>query len=156
MNTVVKMKEQERLQYYLSEEAVSAGIVFKSPRVGDAGFDLPSLESVEILPSSFKAIRTGVHLAIPLGYVGLVRDRSSVALRGAACTAGVIDASYRGEVKVVMHNLSSETLQFAPGDRIAQILLLPHYLGADAEPVKSIEQLGETERAAAGFGSTGR
>ena len=156
----VSTREDLELRYFLSQEARDANLQFKAPRLGDAGFDLPSLSAVEIKPGTFQAVRTGIHLAIPLGYVGIVRDRSSVALRGGACTAGVIDASYRGEVKVVIHNLGPEPLTFAKGDRIAQIILLPHYGTHDTQmstvQVEALEGLGTTERAAGGFGSTGR
>jgi len=155
VNTAKKFSTNSEILFSLSAEAITAGIIFKAPRVGDAGFDLPSLEKVEIAPGKFQTLRTGIHLAIPLGYVGLVRDRSSVAIRGGACTAGVIDASYRGELKVVLHNLSEAPLSFEVGDRIAQILLLPHLTGDELKQVESVEALGISDRGSGGFGSTG-
>lgn len=143
------------LQFFLNEKAKEAGVTLGIPRVGDAGFDLPTVEDVCILAKSSYLISTGVHLAIPVGWVGLLRDRSSVGIKGGAVTAGVIDAGYRGEVKVFMHNLSDKDLIFKKGDRIAQCLVLPHLSGEEVIEVTGIEKLGETERATSGFGSTG-
>jgi dUTP pyrophosphatase len=143
-------------QVYLSEEARKAGISFHPPREQDAGFDIASLEDVTIHPGAQALLRTGLHMAVPLGYVGLIRDRSSVALRGGAVTAGVIDSAYRGEVKIVMHNLGKEPLLFKRGERIAQCLVVPHLDGASSAEVSSLEELGQTDRGAGGFGSTGR
>ena len=144
------------VRFFLTEEARNVNLVFRAPRELDAGFDLPSLEAASIPPGGFALIRTGVHLSIPENWVGLLRDRSSVAMRGGAITAGVIDASYRGEVKVAMHNFGKETLQFKLGERIAQCLIVPHLPGTQSEEVSSLDDLGGTERGDGGFGSTGR
>lgn len=145
------------LQFFRTDEARSGeSITLKIPRTGDAGFDLPALEPVTIEPGKAKLVRTGIHVAIPLGYVGLVRDRSSTALKGALCGAGVIDASYRGEVKVLLYNFGEQPLVFQPGDRIAQLVCIPHLTGDGAQEVNALEHLGETDRGAGGFGSTGR
>jgi dUTP pyrophosphatase len=144
------------LKYLLSEAAKNAGIKFIAPRTGDAGFDIQVLENSSIEAKGFGLLKTGLHLAIPVGYVGLVRDRSSVALRGGVVSAGVIDASYRGEVKIAMHNMSNEPLEFKAGDKIAQILIIEHLKGEDSAEVNSIEELGDTARGAGGFGSTGK
>jgi dUTP pyrophosphatase len=77
-------------------------------------------------------------------------------MKGIMCGAGVIDASYRGEVKVLLWNLSNETITFQPGDRIAQMVCLPHLTADGALEVSELEKLGATERGVAGFGSTGR
>lgn len=144
------------MKIFLSDEAQRAGLVVKLPRPLDAGFDLPCLEPVTVKSQDMALIRTGVHVSIPVGWVGLVRDRSSVALRGGVTSAGVIDSSYRGEIKVVMHNLGSDDLVFGTGDRIAQCLVLPHFDSSSAVLVSSLEDLGDTERGDGGFGSTGR
>ena len=144
------------LQFYLSEEAKAAGINLKLPRTGDAGFDLPALKTTEIAPKSSVLVSTGVHVAVPLGWVGIIRDRSSTAMKGIMCGAGVIDASYRGEVKVLLWNLSETTITFQPGDRIAQMVCLPHLTAEGALEVNELEKLGITERGVAGFGSTGK
>ncbi len=143
------------LQYFYCDEARTAGLELRIPRELDAGFDLPALEAVEIAPGGFALIRTGIHFSIPENWVGIIKDRSSIALRGGATTAGVIDASYRGEVKVAMHNLSDAPLSFDVGERIAQIVVTPHLAGTQSQEVASLEDLGSSERGSAGFGSTG-
>lgn len=144
------------LRFFLNKEAKEAGLSFKLPRELDAGFDLPALFDTSIDPGEFQLIRTGVHLAIPKDWVGLLRDRSSIALRGGAVTAGVIDASYRGEVKVAMHNLGREPLSFKQGERIAQCVVVPHLSGTTAVEEVTLDDLGSSERGAGGFGSTGK
>lgn len=144
------------LQFYRSEEAKAAGVNLKLPRIGDAGFDLPALRLTEIAPKTSLLVSTGVHVAVPLGWVGIIRDRSSTAMKGIMCGAGVIDASYRGEVKVLLWNLSNEAIVFQPGDRIAQLVCMPHLTADGALEVSELEKLGLTERGVAGFGSTGR
>ena len=118
----------------------------------DAGLDLSTVESVELAPGASHAFRTGLAVAIPPGMVGLVADRSSMGKRGLKTFGGVIDAGYRGEVHVILRNLSSETVQISVGDRVAQLLVLPVFTGA----VKEVESLDETSRGAQGFGSSGR
>ena len=143
------------LHYFLNSEAEVRGVEFLAPRELDAGFDLPSLDSITVEPGAFALLRTGVHLAVPEGWVGLVRDRSSVALKGGMTVAGVIDASYRGEVKIAFYNFSKAPLTFEVGDRIAQIIILPHLPGTQSTKIELLEGLGETMRGAGGFGSTG-
>lgn len=151
------MGTDQAFSFFLSTEAKSAELEFVPPRPGDAGFDLPSLGEQRIPASGFALLRTGVHVAIPPGWVGLIRDRSSIALKGGACVAGVIDASYRGEVKIAMHNLGKEELVFRNGERLAQCVLVPHFHSElSTQEVQSLEDLGATARGAAGFGSTGR
>jgi len=118
---------------------------------GDAGLDLYGIEDVTLEPGQTRAIATGIALAIPAGHVGLVADRSSMAARGLTTAGGVIDAGYRGEVRVVIMNLSSRVERLKPGDRIAQLLVLPVAL---PEP-REAKSLPPTSRGAGGFGSTG-
>lgn len=95
-----------------------------------------------------RLIRTGIALEIPEGWVGLVRDRSGVALAGRGFTvAGVIDSSYRGEVAI----LFDREVTVADGERIAQLVIVPHFAGEVAE----VGALSATARGVAGFGSTG-
>lgn len=143
------------LRFALNDEAKERGIKLSAPRRMDAGIDLPCLRDTEIQPGGAALVHTGVHIAIPEGWVGLVRDRSSVALRGGVTAAGVIDAAYRGEVKVLMYNLGKEPLSFRTGERIAQCVIIPHLEGSDVLEASSLEGLGETERGEGGFGSTG-
>lgn len=144
------------LRYFLNEDATQAGVKFGVPRGCDAGFDLPCVEDITISPQGFTLIKTGIHVAIPENWVGFVKDRSSVALRGGSITAGVIDAAYRGEVKVAMHNLGNEPLVFKQGDRIAQLVVISHLPGEQSFEASSLEDLGSTERGDGGFGSTGQ
>jgi len=95
-----------------------------------------------------RLIGTGVALEIPPGWVGLVRDRSGMALSGRAYTvAGVIDSSYRGEVKIVF----DREVQVTDGERVAQLVVVPHFGGT----VREVPALSATARGEAGFGSTG-
>ncbi|MBP9837123.1 MAG: dUTP diphosphatase [Proteobacteria bacterium] len=144
------------LKYFLNEKATKLNLELKVPRAGDAGFDLPCLEDTEIPVAGFALVPTGVHLSIPEGWVGLLRDRSSMALKGATIVAGVIDASYRGEVKIAMHNLGKQPLVLKVGERIAQCLVVPHLAGSESLRVNSEAELGDTERGSGGFGSTGK
>jgi len=118
----------------------------------DAGLDLYALEETEVPPGEGRLLRTGVAFAISPGHVGLVCDRSSMARRGLKTAGGVIDAGYRGEVGVVVWNLSREAQAVKKGERIAQMLVLPIAVPA---PIDS-EDLGATTRGSGGFGSTGR
>jgi dUTP pyrophosphatase len=92
-------------------------------------------------------------MAIPDGYVGLIWDKSGLSLQGVHRLAGVVDAGYRGEVKVVMVNLTKEPFIFKPGQKVAQMLVQP------AQTVEIVDagesDLDETSRGSGGFGSTG-
>ena len=118
----------------------------------DAGLDLYALEDSLVPPGEGRLLRTGVAVAIPAGHVGLVCDRSSLAKRGLKTAGGVIDAGYRGEVGVVVWNLSREPQPVKKGERAAQLLVIPI---ATPAPVESAD-LGATSRGGNGFGSTGR
>lgn len=118
----------------------------------DAGLDLYSLEDAAFLPGEGRVVRTGVAVAVPLGHVGLVCDRSSLAKRGLKTAGGVIDAGYRGELGVVLWNISAAPQSVKKGERLAQLLVVPVATPAPVE----VEDLGETARGVGGFGSTGR
>ena len=120
---------------------------------GAAGADLRASEALEIPPGGRAAVPTGLRLAIPPGFVGLVWPRSGLAVRNGIDTlAGVIDSDYRGEVRVVLLNHGTEPFRIAPGDRIAQLLVQPMVRATFART----ERLLDTERGEDGFGSTGR
>ncbi len=121
---------------------------------GDAGLDLAAAEPVRLAPGERTAVPTGLALAIPPGWVGLVHPRSGLARRhGVTVTnaPGTIDAGYRGEVQVLLVNLGAEPVELAAGDRIAQLLLQRVGHGEVVE----VEDLDATERGPGGFGSTG-
>lgn len=122
---------------------------------GDAGLDLASVEEVVLKAGERAAVPTGLAMAIPAGWVGLVHPRSGLARRhGVTVTnaPGTIDAGYRGEVQVLLVNLGSEEVVLAAGERIAQLVL--QRVG-HAE-VAEVDQLDDTSRGSGGFGSTGR
>lgn len=122
-----------------------------------AGYDLYACMDapVEIAPHTTVKIGTGLSLAVPEGYFGAIFARSGLAskqgLRPANCV-GVCDSDYRGEYIIAVHNDGESAQRIAPGDRIAQLVVLP-YLALDFEEV---DELGGTERGAGGFGSTGK
>ena len=92
---------------------------------GDAGADLRASEKTTVPTRGKTLVATGLHIALPEGHVGLIWPRSGLAVKHSIdCGAGVIDAQYRGEVKVLLFNHSDLDFQIEPGDRIAQLLVL--------------------------------
>ena len=131
------------------------------PTYGSAGaagadlYALPEGDPITINPGETVMIHTGLSMAIPEGYVGLNFARSGLASKRGLAPAnkvGVIDSDYRGEIRVVLHNHGATDQVVAPGERIAQLVIVP-YLTAEFEECTS---LSGTERGAGGFGSTGR
>ncbi|MFW6160524.1 MAG: dUTP diphosphatase [Acidobacteriota bacterium] len=118
----------------------------------DAGMDLFSSIDIDIKPREIKAIPTGIQVAVPAGYVGLIWDKSGLSLEGLHRLAGVIDSGYRGEVKVVMVNLGNKVFPIKKGMKIAQMLVQP----ISSVKVVEVDRLEETPRGDKGFGSTGR
>ena len=119
---------------------------------GDAGLDLFAAEELTLLPGERGQVKTGVALAIPEGYVGLIWDKSGISHNGGIKTlGGVIDSGYRGEILVGVVNLGREPYTFAEGAKAAQLLI---QAVAHATVVES-ETLDATVRGEGGFGSTG-
>lgn len=118
----------------------------------DAGLDLYSLEDAILESGHGKVVRTGIAIALPVGYVGMVADRSSMAKRGVKTAGGIIDAGYRGEIHIVLWNVSKEPVQIKRHERIAQLLTLPIATPA----VLEVDSLEDTARGAKGFGSSGK
>jgi dUTP pyrophosphatase len=118
---------------------------------GDLAADLYSVSACTLHPGETVAVPTGIALGLPAEYGALVEDRSGMALRGLTTLAGVIDPGYRGEVKVVLTNLSPSPHSISPGDRVAQLRLVRRIEATFAE----VTSLDATIRAAGGFGSTG-
>jgi len=121
-----------------------------------AGADLYALVDgeVEILPQETKLIHTGLAMEIPEGYAGLIYARSGLASKRGLAPAnkvGVVDADYRGEVMVALHNHSAVPQKIADGERIAQLVVAP-FLKACFEEA---DELSSTVRGVGGFGSTG-
>ena len=122
---------------------------------GDAGLDLATVEALELAPGARAAAPTGLAVAIPPGWVGLVHPRSGLARRHGLTVAnapGTIDAGYRGELQVLLINLGAETVSLAPGERVAQLLLQR----VGRAEVREVDELADTTRGEGGFGSTGR
>lgn len=121
---------------------------------GDAGADLKASEGGYVPARGSALIKTGISLAIPKGYVGLVHPRSGLALKQGLTVLnapGTIDSGYRGEVGVILHNTSDVDVYVHEGDRIAQ-LVIQKFERAEFEIV---DVLNETERGNGGFGSSG-
>lgn len=119
---------------------------------GAAGYDLRATEYVALLPEQFKLIKTGFGIELDPGLVGLIRDRSSLALKGLTTRGGVIDSDYRGEIGVILYNESNQIQHIEAGDRIAQIVVVPCIMEASRE----IEFASDTDRGDNAYGSTGR
>lgn len=118
---------------------------------GDAGLDLFSIVDREIGPGEVFAVPTGIQIAVPEGHAGLVWDKSGISLQGVHRLAGVIDAGYRGEVRVVLVNLGTAPFTVRKGMKIAQLLVQP----VTAVSVVEAGDLDGTTRGEGGFGSTG-
>ena len=122
-----------------------------------AGADLYACleDTVAVAPGETVWIPTGVAMEIPKGCAGLVFARSSMGAKrdlAPANKVGVIDSDYRGEINVVLHNHGSKLQQVAPGERIAQLVIVPVYTPGFCQ----VEELDDTARGAGGFGSTGK
>ena len=124
---------------------------------GDAGIDLRASEDAELAPGGGRSlVPTGIAVAIPRGYAGFIQPRSGLALKhGVTClnTPGLIDADYRGELKVLLINTDpAETFLVQRGERIAQLVIQ----AVEHADLVEVEALDETERGEGGFGHTGR
>ncbi|MDR1927916.1 MAG: dUTP diphosphatase [Oscillospiraceae bacterium] len=128
---------------------------YGSPCAAGADLSASLTEEVALLPGETKLIPTGLAMEIPEGYAGLIYARSGLASKRGLAPAnkvGVVDADYRGEVMVALHNHSGQPQSVAPGERIAQLVVTP-FLAAE---FTQTEALCGTTRGAGGFGSTGR
>ena len=123
------------------------------PYEGDAGFDLYANETVTFEPGDKATIKTGIAIAVPMGYVGLIWDKSGVGIKkGHKVLGGVVDAGYRGEIMIGMINLSRESHTFEKGDKVAQMLIQK----VEQPKIIEVEELDETERGEKAFGSSGK
>lgn len=121
---------------------------------GDAGLDLCAAEDVVLAPMQRSAVATGLAIAVPAGWVGLVHPRSGLALRQGLTVAnapGTVDAGYRGELRVILVNLGEDAVTIARGDRVAQLVLQE----VGVAEVVEVDDLDDTTRGHGGFGSTG-
>ena len=121
---------------------------------GDAGLDLSTCERIELPPGERTVALTGLAVAIPEGYAGFVQPRSGLAARSGVAVVnspGLIDSGYRGEIRVVLLNTDRErTFVAEPGDRIAQLVVMP----VPELAVREVDELPASERGVRGFGSS--
>lgn len=121
---------------------------------GDAGADLYAAQSLTVPPGERGDVGTGLALAIPSGFAGFVQPRSGLAFRHGLMVTnspGLIDAGYRGEVRVSLYNSGTEAVSIEPGDRIAQLVIQK----VETPSFEAVDALEDTDRGAGGFGSTG-
>lgn len=122
---------------------------------GDAGLDLRANEDVTLQPYERRLVSTGLAIAIPEGYAGFLQPRSGMALKrglSLANTPGLIDAHYRGELKVIAVNLDAhEAIHIERGERIAQLVIQK----VPVVNLVEVDELDETDRGVGGFGSSG-
>lgn len=117
----------------------------------DAGLDLYAMKSGWILPKWRKVFSTGIHTAIPAGFVGLLTSKSGMMLKGIT-SRGTIDSDYRGTIKAILYNHSWLPYHVKKGQKITQLVIMPII-----RPVPDqVDSLETTERGAGGFGSTGK
>ncbi|MBI2662161.1 dUTP diphosphatase [Candidatus Woesearchaeota archaeon] len=134
------------------KKLTATAIIPKYVHANDAGMDFYADEDCLIKIGERKLISTGIAMAIPSGYAGLIWDKSGIASKfGLKTMAGVIDASYRGEIKIVVHNLSNQDYQVEKGTKIAQMLIQK----VVQKELVEVAQLDSTSRGQDGFGSTG-
>ena len=124
---------------------------------GSSGMDLMANveQTVKILPGEKKIISTGLMIAIPKQYEIQIRPRSGLAAKNGISvlnTPGTIDSDYRGEIKIILINLSKESFGVKLGDRVAQMIICP----VSKAKLKEVKQLPKTTRGKKGFGSTGK
>lgn len=120
---------------------------------GDLGYDLTSVETITLEAGQRVLFPTGIICHFPEGWGAILKDRSSLAMRGIHALAGVIDNGYRGEVKVLLVNLGDESITLEKGERIAQMMPIP-VTDWHIEEQKELDTA--TSRAEGGFGSSGR
>ncbi|MBU0706850.1 dUTP diphosphatase [Patescibacteria group bacterium] len=125
----------------------------KYARADDAGLDLFSCEDYTIQPKTRHTFSLGFALELPRGYVSLIWDKSGLASKqGLTTLGGVIEWSYRGEYKLILHNTSDQPYDVKKGDKLAQMLIQP----VESVTIEEVDKLSDTERGSGGFGSTGR
>jgi dUTP pyrophosphatase len=120
---------------------------------GDLGYDLFSAVGTAIFPNETKVVKTGIAIQFPAGYGGFIKDRSSVATKkGLFTVAGVIDNGYIGEICIALYNGTDSLIHVAPGEKIAQLVLIPtvNFEIEEVDELVSADQRGD-----GGFGSTG-
>ena len=118
----------------------------------DAGFDLYSREDWNLFSGDAHSFDTGVHVAIPEGYVGFIKSKSGLNVREGIQAEGVIDSGYTGSIVVKMYNNGKAAHLFRKGDKLTQLVILP----IPQVTLEQVDSLEETERGDNGFGSSGK
>lgn len=118
----------------------------------DAGLDIRLKDRLVLSPQERATVSTGIHIAIPEGYVGFMKPKSGLFSKCGIFVEGTIDAGYTGEIGIMLENHSQQTHQFKAGEKICQLVIVPVHL---AELVE-VEELDQTDRGSGGFGSTGK
>lgn len=118
----------------------------------DAGLDIRTPIATHLAGHSSITIDTGVHVAIPVGYVGFLKSKSGLNVHHNITSEGVIDSGYTGSIKVKLYNHGNNHHFFKEGDKITQLVILP----INSDELMQVDALDETDRGANGFGSTGR
>lgn len=117
----------------------------------DAGLDLFAIDGVTVPGNGSVMVDTGVHVEIPVGYVGLITSKSGLMAKGITCR-GTIDSGYTGSIRAVLFNHRSRDYDILPGNKITQLVILP----CAYFDLEIVDSLKDTERGDGGFGSTGR
>lgn len=119
----------------------------------DAGGKLVEQDKRTINPGERILVKTGIHIAIPKGHYGSIRDRSGIAYNhGLSTMGGVIDETYRGEIGVILHNHSSKEYTIAKNERIAQMIIMPY----TTCEIQEVDDLDATNRSDGAYGSSGK
>ena len=124
----------------------------ESAHKADGGYDLRTPVAFVVRAGASAIIDTGVHVAIPEGYVGLLTSKSGLMAKNGITSRGTIDVGYTGSIRVVLFNHTDEHFVVCEGDKISQLCILP----ALYPEIEYVSDLEETERGEGGFGSTGR
>lgn len=140
-----------KIKQYLE---VGAYGLFKAHKE-DAGFDICTPVNFIVCPHDNIIINTGIHIQIPVGYVGMIKSKSGLNVKCDLLTEGVIDALYTGSIVVKIYNHGNKPMEFKPGDKITQLVILP-IPEIEIDVVDSLEEFEKSERGSNGFGSSGK
>jgi len=152
MLTMVRRESEVRIKVMKLDAAAQLPRYAHTGEFGDLAADLFAVAGVTLDAGVTMPVATGVAMEFPSSHGALVEDRSGLAVRGVTTLAGVIDPGYRGEIKVVMTNLSADPVEIKAGDRIAQLRIVRRI---EAE-FEEVSELVAASRGKKGFGSTGR
>lgn len=161
-----KKKEKKMLEAALQKVKVKldeGAYMPERAHDSDAGYDLRTPQDLCVparkadlgsnaITEGSATVDTGVHIAIPRGYVGFLKSKSGLNVKHDLTGTGVIDSGYTGSIKVKLYNHGNRVHHFAKGDKIIQLVLLPIY----APELEEVDELEDTERGKSGFGSTGK